>query len=107
HGQFLAAYWQEFESHSSFKVILDGEIGKPTMVTTSGQKPVGSLISNRETGGAVLLLPYVELSCDDFTEEVPEEGWEEANEGAEEEAPVELAWTEAGTAFGARFTKAL
>ena len=102
-GKLFADYWREFAKHSIHKVLIEGDIGKPVLVTKSGQKTVGSLIQNPDTGGTITLLPYLDLWSDSFSEEkeVKKKGKDGKKEGEEDdEDEVEIVWTKAGIAFG-------
>lgn len=96
-GQFLADYWREFSAHSTYEVLLENETGEPLIVTNSGDKTVGSIISSAESGGSFLLLPHLALWSDDFyfEKEVPREGSDD-----EEDTVTEMEWTEEGIKFG-------
>jgi len=96
-GQFLGDYWREFSAHSSYKVLIGAGAGEPLVVTSSGEKTVGSILNNAESGGALLFLPHLAMGSEEFYEEkeVPREGGE-----GEDDTVTEMEWTEAGIKFG-------
>jgi hypothetical protein len=104
-GELLADYWREFGDCSMYKVLIYGKIGMPLLVTTAGAKTVGSILQNRETGGALILLPYLNLFSEEFYEEEPASSPDEgsvSDKGAkdEDEEEARIVWTEKGTVFG-------
>lgn len=58
----LAAYWQEFGEASYYQVYLEQQIGVPALVTQTGDKMVGGIIRFEDRKGAVILLPFPNLS---------------------------------------------
>lgn len=118
-GSLIADYWREFREHSLYKVLIEGKIGNPLVVTKSGEKTVGSLIRHKDGDGAIVLLPFLAMWNDAFYEETQlpsadddgepaEEDEEIADEdGAEERPEVELAWTTEGIAFGKKLLNCL
>jgi len=101
-GTLLADYWREFAKYSAHKVLIEGKLGEPFFVTKSGQKIVGSLIQHRETGGNIILLPYLDLWSDSFYEEkeVKKKGKATAQAEQDERPEIEFVWTKAGNTFG-------
>lgn len=101
-GSLLADYWREFAKHSVHKVLIEGKIGDPVLVTKSGQKTVGSLIQSRETSGAIILLPYLDLWSDSFytEKEIKKKRKAAGEEEHDGEPEVEFVWTKTGNAFG-------
>ena len=110
-GVLLADYWREFSAHSVHKVLISGKIGEPLLVTKSGQKTVGALVQNRDTGGAMILLPYLNMWSEAFyVEKEVEEGKvsdEDDQEERSEETETELVWTEEGLAFGRKLRNSI
>lgn len=107
-GQLLVDYWKEFGDHSTYKVLISGKIGAPALVTAAGTKTVGAVTLSRDTGGALVLLPYLDLASEEFYEESEQnsEGQESEDEEGEDEE-VNLVWTEEGTIFGHKFLNCL
>jgi hypothetical protein len=101
-GTILADYWREFAKYSVHKVLISGETGESLLVTRSGQKTVGSFIQNRETGGTLILLPYLDLWSDTFSEEkeVKKKGKSADAKSQKETTEVDLVWTQTGITFG-------
>ena len=97
-GGLLADYWREFSQHSAYRVWISGKIGTPLVVTVAGDKTVGAILQNAETGGALILLPYLDLWSDEFFEEHEEEDDEQA---------TDIVWTEEATAFGHKLLNCL
>lgn len=62
-GGLLSDYWKEFGHLSTYKVLIEGErVGKPLIVTRSGSKTVATLFTNKDSGGAIILLPDINMS---------------------------------------------
>ncbi len=105
-GAILADYWREFREYSLYKVFIDGEIGQPLIVTKTGAKVVSSLIQHKDSGGMIVLLPYLGMWVESFYEEreVTGAGPEDDEDG---DAQVEFAWTAEGIAFGNKLRNCL
>ncbi len=67
-GSLIAAYWQDFGSLSTYKVILKQDIKSPSVTTKSGDKPVGSIVRGK-SGGSLVLLPYFGFHLDEYSSE--------------------------------------
>jgi len=75
-GTVLAGYWQDFGNLSNYNIILNGDIKTPTVVTKSGDKPVGCLLRGK-SGGNLIILPFFSFHMpDEYTTESdePDEG---------------------------------
>jgi hypothetical protein len=94
-GEILADYWREFSEYSLYKVLIEGNLGEPLVITKSGAKVVSSLIRHKESGGALVLLPFLNMWDETFDEE------KETDEG------VEMVWTTEGIAFGKKLRNCL
>jgi hypothetical protein len=71
-GAVLSGYWQDFGNLSNYNVILNGDLKLPTIVTKSGDKPVGSLLRGK-SGGSLVMLPFFSFHLlDDYTAESDE-----------------------------------
>lgn len=90
HADMISSYWKNFAQDSSYKVLIDGKIGRPLLITKSASKPVGSIIQSKDHSGAIILLPHLDLDSEDF--------YEETDDG-------ELLWTKKGKAFGDKLLK--
>ena len=110
-GALLADYWREFSDHSVYKVLIAGKIGTPLLITTAGAKTVGAMLQSRETGGTLVLLPYLNLWSEEFYEESEEDpdadDEQESEEDEEDEEEANLRWTEKGTRFGHKLLNCL
>lgn len=69
----LAPFWTEFSSASEYKIILSTDVKGVCLTTKVGDKPVGAVIRAEKSSGALVLLPDIDFSQDDFFEE-DEEG---------------------------------
>lgn len=87
----LSDYWHEFGSLSEYRVLIQGKTLKPLVVTRSGNKVVGGLVSYGNKGGTLILLPHVDFDSDEFYD----------LEGEEE------VWTKSAIASGNKFTSLL
>lgn len=65
----LAPYWQDFGDYSQYEVILTGEKIPATLLTRSGDKPVGAIYRNKTSNGALVLLPNIDFYPEDFCTE--------------------------------------
>jgi len=61
-NQFLSSYWGYFEKRSRYNVTLD--VKNPIIKTKSGDKTVGSIFMNKESGGFVVLLPDLDFNSE-------------------------------------------
>lgn len=91
-AKFLTSYWKEYETSSSYEVILEGgfEAKSIILVTKTGNKAVGLHLTNGK--GNIVLLP--ELSY-------PDEGFVSSQEDDEGEIIEE--WTPKAVKFGKTF----
>ncbi|MCP4259798.1 MAG: hypothetical protein GY774_20140 [Planctomycetes bacterium] len=94
-GEILSDYWREFREYSLYKVLIEGNIGEPLVITKSGAKVVSSLIRNKESGGTLVLLPFLNMWEETFDEE------KETDEG------FEMVWTTEGISFGKKLCNCL
>lgn len=62
----LAPYWAEFESVSQYKVFLNDLKVPPCLVTRSGNKAVGALLSSQSSSGTLVLLPDIDFEPPEF-----------------------------------------
>lgn len=132
-SELLADYWRQFGEASRYNVLLEKDIGEPLVVTRSGGKTAGAVIKDTASGGAIVLLPFIDLDDEAFSEEyTPEkptddkgslaaseeregqpaepEELEDEDEDEDDEDTIEegtMVWTAAGLAFGGRFRDAL
>ncbi|EKF9262577.1 hypothetical protein ACPDXS_003570 [Vibrio cholerae] len=93
-AEFIATYWQDFASISEYKVTLDSEQTKPLLYTKHGNNEVASYVVTK-SGGALILLPYIDLEDEEFRDEVElDDGWQSY-------------WSEKGIQFGAKLVSSL
>ena len=93
-AEFLSTYWQDFSSISEYKVTLDSKQTKPLLYTKHGNNEVASYITTKSSG-SLILLPYIDLENEEFTEEVElDDGWSSC-------------WSEKGYQFGAKLVSSL
>lgn len=60
-GEVLGPYWTEFAGVSSYQVVL-GATGIPaSILTRTGDKPVGAIYRSKASSGALLLLPDIDF----------------------------------------------
>jgi hypothetical protein len=57
----LSTYWQEFEAVTYYEAYLQEKIGVPGLVTQTGDKMVGGIVSFKGLKGTVILLPVPNL----------------------------------------------
>lgn len=88
-GSVLAGYWQDFGNLSNYNIILNGDVKNPTIVTKSGDKPVGCLLRGK-SGGSLVILPF-------FSFNLPDEYTAESDE-----PDGELVWTDEAVRAGKR-----
>ncbi|MCE5251842.1 hypothetical protein LLG96_16665 [bacterium] len=91
-SNLLTSYWSEFSSYSSYRVRIEGQVLKPLVMTKTGDKTVGALIKQKDSAGALLLLPYLNIESEEF--------YKEKNNG-------EFEWTKQGQEFGHRLLGAI
>jgi len=92
-AECLASYWNEFEGHSQYKVVLGADKVPASLITRNGDKPVGAIYKDRASGGALVLVPDVQFIQEGFVQKV---------EGEEEDE-----WTEAAKSFACRLVGAV
>jgi hypothetical protein len=90
HAQLLGAYWAEFETASSYAVVLTDPKLPAAVLTRTGDKPVGAVFRN-PSGGALLLLPDIDFQRPDFAKA----------------AGGQTTWTAIARQFGARMISAV
>ena len=84
-SEVISAYWREFSSVSTYKVLLNDEI-KPCLVTKHGDKAVGTIVRSKNSSGTLALLPDIDFYPPQFFDEEDE-------------------WTANAKQFAARFIK--
>ena len=85
-AEALIPYWSEFESASTYQVILTNSDVPACVLTRTGDKTVGAIYRSQSSLGTLLLLPDIDFYPDNF---IKEKGTEQT-------------WTPAATKFGAR-----
>jgi len=102
-GKILANYWEELSEFSSYKVIIDEYTGIPLIMTKSGSKVLSSIIQNEDSGGSIILLPYLNLWDESFQEEIEYKN-EQDPDGR---STWEIIDTDEGKIFGHKLYKCL
>ncbi|MDE0644800.1 MAG: hypothetical protein OXH84_00975 [Gammaproteobacteria bacterium] len=72
-SSWLAPYWKEFGSHSSYKVFFEDPTVPSCIVTIDGNKPVGAIYNSTNSSGTLLVLPDIDFESDRFYVEENEE----------------------------------
>jgi len=91
----LGDYWRVSEKRSSYKVLIDSKVSQPLIVTRSGARVAGALIRLKDSTGALVVLPHIDLSADEFLEERKVKG-----KSKNAEAETELVWSTSAVKFG-------
>lgn len=65
-AELLATYWSEFESLSTYEVVLSDPTVPVCIVTKTGDRPVGAIYRSKASRGTILLLPDVNFYADSF-----------------------------------------
>ncbi len=71
-AEVLAPYWSEFESVSTYQVILTNPMAPACVITRTGDKVVGAIYRSKGSLGTLLLLPDIDFSPDNFIKEKKE-----------------------------------
>jgi hypothetical protein len=90
-AEVLAPYWTEFESHSTYRVLLTGDEVPACLVTRTGDKHVGALYRSEASSGTLLLLPNIDFYQNNFFHQT----------GAGRD------WTPAASQFAGKFVSAI
>ncbi|MDE0093971.1 MAG: hypothetical protein OXO49_05660 [Gammaproteobacteria bacterium] len=72
-SSWLAPYWKEFGSHSSYKVFFEEPTVPSCIVTSDGNKAVGAIYNCANSSGTLLVLPDIDFESDSFFEEEGEQ----------------------------------
>jgi len=62
-SEIISGYWKEFSHLSEYKVIIEGKLTGP-LVLTEEEKMVGAYAKNKSTNGAIILLPFLNFNKD-------------------------------------------
>jgi hypothetical protein len=73
-AEVLAPYWDAFHQISSYAVLLDETVPGICLTTKNGDKPVGAIIRDTHTTGALVLLPDIDFYAKGFLEDADDEG---------------------------------
>lgn len=68
-AEVLAPYWSEFESASTYEILITEPKVPTCLVTRTGDKPVGALYRSKSSTGSLLLLPNIDFYPDNFIKE--------------------------------------
>ncbi|HRU44709.1 MAG TPA: hypothetical protein P5322_09315, partial [Spirochaetota bacterium] len=66
--QYLKEYWTTFSEKSKYKVTFESKSVIPLLTTKVGNKTVGGLLLDKDSGGFLLLLPSIDFDEDEFIE---------------------------------------
>ena len=106
----LRDYWRNFGESSSFQAFIRGSNDmRPLVVTRSGDQSVGAIYKTK-SGGALVLLPWVDLYREDFFTHAGDEIAEIAEFGHDFYADYmddEEQWTPKAKGWGRKFLDAL
>ncbi|MDI6808022.1 MAG: hypothetical protein QME66_03450 [Candidatus Eisenbacteria bacterium] len=91
-SDILSSYWSEFGGCSCYTLRIEGHISKPLLMTRTGDKTVGALMKVKDSTGALLLLPHLDMESEDFYKKTKGGGWK---------------WTTLGQQFGRRLLGAI
>ena len=94
----LVDYWRQFGKESRYRAHLPNSRRYNTLVTTRNGNRTVSAIIRYQTGGALVLLPWLDMQNGEFYSE-EEDDWEITDE--------EIEWTASGKKWGRRFYQAL
>ena len=69
-AEAVASYWAEFKDASSYKIVFVGNSASsaPALLTRDGEKPVGYVLRNKTSPGALVLLPDVDFDPPEFVQ---------------------------------------
>lgn len=70
-AEVIKTYWTDFGALSQYKVRLEGEVKRPLVVTKTGNKPVGAILTGQQ-GGHLLVLPYFSFEDEAYYKESKE-----------------------------------
>lgn len=107
--QILSDYWQNFGNEGTYQVHIGGSKNvRPLVQTRHGGRTVGAILSTK-SGGALVMLPWVDFYQDDFFAEVcyDENGAVEIPEGMGEDEYWEEEWTSKAKEWGWRYLSVL
>ncbi len=91
-GSLLAHFWESVGADCHYKVLIEGPVTQPLLVTKSAEKVVGALVRTKGSDGTLLLLPDLDFERRSFTT---------TNKDGE------LVWSREGSAFGGRVREAV
>ncbi|KWV77034.1 hypothetical protein [Pseudomonas fluorescens] len=83
----FAAFWSEFREIFTYHVLLKPEKSPATILTRTGDKPVGAINQSKTSTGSLVLLPDADFYPDEFLIEKNDE----------------MVWTKKATIFADRF----
>ena len=69
----LGLYWAEFGPESHYEVLLPVDAGDALIATKAGDRPVGAIFRSKVSSGALVLLPNIEFTRDEFYSEEADE----------------------------------
>lgn len=81
-------FWDAMKDDLYYNVTVAKQVGQPCLITTVGDRTVGTVVRSSEQAGWLVLLPDVDFDKDDFTES---------------DGKYSSRWTNAAREFAARF----
>lgn len=106
-GAFLSDYWRQFAEFSIYRVLLSGKTGTSLVVTKSGNKTVGALVSSPDAAGSFVLLPHLDLADARFVRQVKKAKPTKPPGEDDDDEEAKYVWTSEGQKFGSQLAEAL
>jgi hypothetical protein len=79
-GDVIAAYWTQFESLSTYQIIMSGSEVPACLTTKAGDKPVGAIYRMGASHGTLLLLPDLDFYDQSYMLDDDECSWSKEGE---------------------------
>lgn len=109
HSEVIGQYWASFGLISQYEVQLAADAPGVCLRTRSGEKPVGAIIRDVASTGALILLPSLDFVAEFNNDEEGDHEAHEANEDDDEDDDEEDDddWSPAAKEFASRFVHAV
>ena len=88
-NDILKSYWEEFGEASEYHFTMPEMEKRATLVTRSGDRPVGAIIRSASSAGSLVLMPDMDFSPETFSEEID----------------GEYVWTDAAKSFSSQLVR--
>lgn len=72
-AESIKSFWAEFDDYFTYKVTLSAPKVPASILTKSGDKPVGAIYRPKNSSGSLVLLPDMDFYREDFLEEREDE----------------------------------